>query len=259
MADVQAYLSQIGDFSSESSLEMAKKSKPVQAMGTIQGTILALKGVSSKVKSVVGTAKDVVDKAKNAVEKGKQIVSDTQDKLNDATKPKQDFTDMLDEMDEPDVPDAPEFAPETAFGTEGGVVTTDETTAQEISQNAGGTYRTVDFDPNEEEYDLDGPLDSSVDDLGSTISDAVGDVKNMVTGVGEDLADGVSSAVSSVSDTISGGVLATEGVLQGVVDAIPVIGEIAAPFLALASIGTEIGEALNPGSKPSGPQLQTDV
>lgn len=238
MADIQAYLSEIGDFDSQAMLEKATKSKPVELLGQAGGSALVIK-----------QGKDVVDKLR----KGKQAVSDLKDKISDVkdnlTKPKQDFTDMLDEMDEVDEANPADEInaadqAETSFGS--GVITTDEGVAQQVSQNAGGTYETMNFQPSEgieeDTYNLDGTV-GDVGDLGA-LSDALDTTKTMVTGLASD-----------ASDAISGGLLAGEGVI----DAIPVIGEIAAPFLALATIGTEIGEALDPGSKPSGPQLQSDV
>jgi len=95
---------------------------------------------------------------------------------------------------------------------------------------------------------------NAVDDIGNAVSD----VGNTVSDVGSTIGNTVGNAVKSISGAVTGSTDAGFFGAEGILDSLPGIGELAAPILAIASIGVGLSELFDPAPIPAGPELQAD-
>ena len=95
----------------------------------------------------------------------------------------------------------------------------------------------------------------TVDDAVNSVTNTVG---NAVDDIGSTIGNTVGNAVKSISGAVTGSTDAGFFGAEGILDSLPGIGELAAPILAIASIGVGLSELFDPAPIPAGPELQAD-
>lgn len=282
MSQIDQYLSQISDYSSDLNVashagrEEAAKFQEVAAsvlpvahiLKQGKETFSKLKDAVDKVRETTNKAKDAVGKVKDGIEKAKNTVN----KLRSGDEPVESD---LNEMDNPGIAETrfgADFEPETSNLND--VPTQEEAiqasraaqaararpTNEDLPEGSGSVdevanseaantipYEPIEMAPQEE---IQAPsITSQLED---------GDIAGTLSNIAEQSTNGVIDAVSSTVSSLATP-LAAEGTADGIIAALPGIGEIAAPLLLVTGLIGSIIEAINQPDQTPDPSLQLDV